>query len=85
MIDDGLLEILVCPETHQKVTPALPERIESLNAAIAQGTLCNRAGQTVRESIDGGLVREDGQFLYPIRNGIPILLIDEAIPLRESG
>ncbi len=33
------------------------------------------------EKIDGGLVREDGKCLYPIRGNIPIMLIDEAIPL----
>jgi len=30
---------------------------------------------------DGGLVRKDGQFVYPVCEDIPILLINEAIPL----
>jgi len=28
-------------------------------------------------------VRDDKKFLYPIRDNIPIMLIDEAIPLAE--
>ena len=28
------------------------------------------------------LVRADGAYLYPIQDKIPILLLDEAIPLR---
>ena len=29
------------------------------------------------------LVREDGVYMYPIRDDIPIMLIDEAIPLEQ--
>jgi uncharacterized protein YbaR (Trm112 family) len=35
----------------------------------------------VTEPVDGGLVRSDGRFLYPIRDDIPIMLVEEAIPL----
>jgi uncharacterized protein YbaR (Trm112 family) len=52
-----------------------------LNERIQGGQLRNRAGQPVKEKIDGGLVRRDGTFLYPIRQNIPVMLIDEAIPL----
>ena len=31
--------------------------------------------------LTAGLIREDGQMLYPVRNGIPLLLPGEAIPL----
>jgi uncharacterized protein YbaR (Trm112 family) len=36
----------------------------------------------VEKQLDGGLVREDGAYLYPIEDDIPIMLIDEAIPLK---
>jgi len=55
--------------------------IDRLNAGIAAGSIRNRAGQTVTEQLDGGLMRQDGKFLYPVRQEIPIMLIDEAIPL----
>lgn len=80
-IDQKLLEILACPETKEPVSSADEEMIANINAAIAAGTLQNRAGETVRERIDGGLVREDRKYLYPIRDEIPIMLIDEGIPL----
>ena len=48
---------------------------------IAAGALTNRAGQPVKEKMDGGLVRADGRFLYPIRHNIPVMLVDEGIPL----
>jgi len=81
MIDAELLKILCCPETHQPVTPADAALVARLNQQIASGQLRLRNGQPVKESIDGGLVRSDGKYLYAVRQDIPIMLIDEAIPL----
>ncbi len=81
MIDPELLKILCCPETHQGLALAEASVLVSLNKQIEAGQLRNRAGQPVQEKIDGGLVRDDGQFLYAIRQDIPIMLIDEAVPL----
>lgn len=81
MIDQALLDILACPETKEEVRLAPDSVVEAVNAMIEAGTLVNRAGEKVVEPIDGGLVRADGKFLYPIREEIPIMLIDEAIPL----
>ena len=82
MIDSELLAILVCPETHQPLQPAAAPLVERLNADIAAGRRQNRAGKTVTEKIDGGLVRADGKFLYTVRQDIPVMLIDEALALE---
>ena len=82
-IDQQLLDILACPETKEPVALADETLIAKLNAAIAAGTLRNRAGEQVTEKIDGGLVRVDQKYLYPIRDDIPIMLIDEGIPLEN--
>ena len=81
MIDADLLNILCCPESHQEVRLAEPAVIEKLNRQIAAGTLANHAGQLLKERIDSGLVRADGKVLYPIRRNIPVMLVDEGIPL----
>jgi uncharacterized protein YbaR (Trm112 family) len=81
MLDPELLDILACPETKEPVRPATPAEVEKLNRAIAAGTLVNRGGQKVSEKIEGGLVRQDGKYCYPVREDIPIMLIDEALPL----
>jgi uncharacterized protein YbaR (Trm112 family) len=81
MIDPDLLKILCCPETHQEVRLAEATVIEKLNGQIAAGALANRAGQPVAEKIDGGLIRADGKVLYPVRRNIPVMLVDEGIPL----
>ena len=83
MIDPELLKIMCCPENHQPLAAAESAIIEKINQRIATGQLQNRAGQTVVEKIHGGLIRADKKFLYPIRHEIPIMLIDEAIPLES--
>jgi uncharacterized protein YbaR (Trm112 family) len=82
MVDPLLLEILVCPDSRQAVREAPAALVARVNGAIARGRLTSRGGETVRDAIEGGLVREDGAWLYPVRDGIPIMLIDEAIPLE---
>ena len=81
MIDPDLLKILCCPETHQEVRLAETAVIDRLNQQIAAGALKNRAGQPVQEKLDGGLIRADRKFLYPIRRNIPVMLVDEGIPV----
>jgi uncharacterized protein YbaR (Trm112 family) len=46
--------------------------------------LRNRGGQPLKDKLDAGLVRADGKFLYPIRQSISIMLVEEAIPLGGS-
>lgn len=79
MIDADLLKILCCPETHQPLAPADAATVTRLNERIATSAIKNRAGKAVTEPCEGGLVRQDGQVLYPIRQGIPILLIAESV------
>jgi uncharacterized protein YbaR (Trm112 family) len=81
MIDPQLLEILCCPETRQDVAVAPDSLIDTLNNQVAEGKLVNRGGAAVREKLDGGLLRADGKVLYPVREDIPVMLIEEAIPL----
>lgn len=82
-IDPELLEILVCPETRQPLTVAGTELLERLNAAVANGSAVTRGGEAVPDPVTEGLLREDGRVLYPIRQDIPIMLIDESIEVGD--
>ena len=74
--------------------PPEPEGTENTPEVLASVILVSRdrstelqtalesvAGQIIRDKLEDGLVREDGMYLYPVRGSIPVLLIDEAIPL----
>jgi uncharacterized protein YbaR (Trm112 family) len=81
-IDKDLLAILCCPDTKQDVSLAEEVLINRLNEAVSHGQLKNRANKLVTESLDGGLIRSDRKILYPIREDIPVMLIEEGIPLE---
>jgi uncharacterized protein YbaR (Trm112 family) len=80
-VSQELLEILVCPETKQPVSPASDELIARLNEQIEEGTLRNRGGGAVETTLTEGLLREDGKILYVVDDGIPVMLIEESIEL----
>ncbi len=81
VIDKELLEILACPETHQRLALASPEQLASLNDRIRAGGVKSVGGTPVELELEAGLVREDGAIVYAIRDEIPVLLIDEGIAL----
>lgn len=78
-----LLDILVCPETKQPVHLAETGLLDQLNRRIRQGALTNRGGTVLTTPLEAALVREDRQYCYPIRADIPVMLLDEAIPLSD--
>jgi uncharacterized protein YbaR (Trm112 family) len=80
-VSDELLEILVCPESRQPVKLASPDQLEAVNQQVRAGTLRNRGGDSVTKPLEEALVREDGRILYPVDDGIPVMLIEESIEL----
>jgi uncharacterized protein len=85
MISRQLLSTLVCPEARQPLALADAPLLARLNAAITGGRVRTKAGQLVTAPLEGGLVRQDGAVLYPIVDDIPVMLVEESIPLDQLG
>lgn len=81
MLDPDLVSIIACPETRQPLKLADAELLARLNGEVQAGTLNNVGGNVVDVPLDAALVREDGKIAYPVREKIPVLLIDEGIAL----
>lgn len=84
-MDKRLLVILRCPVTHKELSLARSATLKAVNAAIDAGTLCNRDGRVLDAALDEALLTDDGKVLYPIANGIPVLLEGESINMEQIG
>ena len=85
MLRPEVLATLCCPEDRSALTQAEDSLIREINTVIRGGLLRNRGGQVVEHRLDGGLLRTKGDVIYPIIEGIPVLVRDEAIPLAQLG
>ncbi len=78
-MDPDFLKILVCPKTRKPLREATADEISRVNRAIQEGQAKNDAGERVEQPLESGLVPEEGNVVYPVRDGIPVLLTTEAI------
>ena len=82
-VDPELVEILVCPNTRENVELASVEIVEKINQAINAKRIRNVDDQPVTETLQDGLIRDDGKIIYPVRDCIPVMLIGEGIPMDQ--
>ena len=82
-MDKRLLTILRCPVTHKGLALAKRATLDEVNAAIGSGTVSNRDGNVLTEPLIEALLTDDGKLLYPVANGIPVLLEGESISMEQ--
>lgn len=61
-----------------------PDLLRLLSCPVTQQPLRAATREELKsfaEGLDEGLIREDGRVLYPVKNGIPLLVPDAAISL----
>ncbi len=84
-MDKKLLTILHCPITHKGLAPAPRATLQAVNAAIDAGKLQNQEGLALTEHLAEALLTDDGKVLYPVADGIPVLLATESINMEQLG
>ena len=82
-MDKRLLAILRCPITHKGLAVAKRDLLDRVNSAIASGDLSNRDGNVLSDALEEALVTDDEKLIYPVANGIPVLLEGESISLDQ--
>ncbi len=82
-MEKRLQNILRCPVTHKCLSLARREMLGRVNTAIQAGAMSNRDGTVLSESLSEALVTDDSKLLYPVVNGIPVLLEGESISLGQ--
>jgi uncharacterized protein YbaR (Trm112 family) len=83
IVDKKLLNILCCPVSHKGLALAKSDLLKKVNKAIGTAGLSNRDGTVVSGALIEALVTDDGKLLYPISEGIPVLLEGESIALEQ--
>ena len=82
-MDKKLLSILCCPVTHKGLKIAAADLLVSVNEAIGEGKLSNRDGAVLEGDLKEALVTDDDKLLYPVNDGIPVLLEGESVALDQ--
>lgn len=81
--DKALLDIICCPVTHVPLELMADGNLQHLNSLIAAKRIKTCADELVTEALQEALVTRDGRMAYPVRDGIPVLLEEQGIPLAE--
>lgn len=78
-VDSKLLEILCCPVSKTPLTVLGQEKLDKLNKAIQAGDALYIDHSKVLETLQEGLITEDGKVIYAVQDDIPVLLEEKGI------
>lgn len=82
-MDKRLLTILRCPISRKGLALANRGTLARVNKAIDAGQLSNRDGTVLSDPLTEALLTDDSKMLYPVADGIPVMLEGESINMDQ--
>lgn len=82
-ISNELLKILCCPVTKKPVRMLAGDQLKKLNDGISSGRVKDVDGNPVSGAVAEALITDDGNTIYRIDEGIPVMLVGSGIPAAQ--
>lgn len=82
-MDPEILSILQCPISKGALRLATAAELRTINERIRNSALRRPDGSLVETELTECLLCESAGLCYPIRDGLPVLLVDEAFDLPQ--
>ena len=82
-MDRKLLDLLCSPDTRQPLALLEARGLDALNRAIAAGQVLRCDGSAQAQPLREALVSRDRKQVFRIDDGIPVLLVEEALATAQ--
>jgi uncharacterized protein YbaR (Trm112 family) len=83
-MDAELLSLLRCPRTGGRLRLASVSELKCINAGIRARQGQDQGNSEVQSELEQSLICDSAKLCYPVRDGLPVLLPNEAFDLPKS-